>query len=464
MIAFLSILFVLFVIFLWAQSAAEGFQAAKTVPVPVALPLPDSKGPVAPYQLPGEIPNAPYQQIAAMSPLPYQDTTLVKANKQQIQSLLEMLKGFLGFEAQHIADRSDPSIQLPLSTARSDLRTLQSSADVLVRNPGIQSNITMSQWSEISSNLAYLQEKVRTMVNASGTPEAPKELLEGFAAAPAAAPAQGPPATMQDLSAFQSRIQGEILRLSASGTTDPSVQARVGALTKMQNDIQTIIDKVNQGVLREIDIPILKSDLDKAFPVLGKPSEPLPQILKAAKLPAGLANALPSNLQKDPETTRLIGDMVDKYAKQFLQGVKASFHVEYAPVVATVPSSVDKTGFPSATDLASVGGAAFQMAPQPKITDPFAPTPMDAGRGPSHFDWEGRAKEIEAQITKRGLDPKDYGVMPKGTKISKEFSWRGYTRMMCTRLQADIDPAMPETCGCPPLDWAGWRETLRTAA
>jgi hypothetical protein len=89
---------------------------------------------------------------------------------------------------------------------------------------------------------------------------------------------------------------------------------------------------------------------------------------------------------------------------------------------------------------------------------------MDAGRGPSHFDWEGRAKEIEAQITKRGLDPKDYGVMPKGTKISKEFSWRGYTRMMCTRLQADIDPAMPETCGCPPLDWAGWRETLRTAA
>jgi len=439
--------------------------------VPAPTSVPDSK-PIA-YELPGEIPNAPYQQLAAMSPLPYQDTTLVKVNKQQVQSLLEMLKGFLGFEAQHIADRSDPAIQLPLTTARSDLRTLQTSSDVLERNPGIPSSITLSQWNEISSNLAYLQEKVRSIVNASGTPDA-TGLLEGFQSAPAVpavspkplsaptAKPQGPPATVDDLSTFLSRIQGEILRLSASGTTDPSITARVGALTKMQNDVQTIVDKVHQGTIRELDIPILKSDLDKAFPVLGKPSEPLPQLLKAAQLPAGLANALPSNLKKDPDTTRLIGEMVDKYAQQFLQGVRATLRVEYEPAPSSKAmeeaSSVATSGFPSVMDLHSVSGRPFQMAAQPpKMTDPFAPTPMDAGRGPSHFDWEGRAKEIEAQIVKRGLEPKDFGVMPKGTKTSAEFSWRGYPRMMCTRLQATMDPALPETCGCPPLDWSGWR-------
>ena len=459
MFAFLLLLFVLLVIFLWAKQTSEGFLEAPNVVLPT-LPPPTtlSTATVTSYELPGELPHAPYQQIAAMSPLPYQDTTLVKVNQQQVNSLLEMLKGFLGFEAQHIESRSDPTIQLPLTNARADLRTLQTSSDVLARAPGIASNITLSQWNEISSNLSYLQEKVRLALNASGSPQelqGPKgpKGSEGFEDAPQGSPTtnapQGPPATIDDLTAFLARLQGETLRLSASGTNDPNVSARIGALTAMQNDIQGVIDKVNQGTIRELDIPILKSDIDKAFPVLGKPSEPLPQLLKAAKLPAGLANALPSNIKKDPETTRLIGEMVDKYADQFLKGVKATLQVEYAP------SSVAQTGFPSAGDLQRVNGAAPKAGPM--TTDPFAPTPLDAGRGPSHFDWEGRAKEIEAQIVKRQLNPADYGVMPKGTKTSAEFSWRGYARMICTRLQAAMDPALPETCGCPPLDWAGWR-------
>ena len=466
MFAFLLLLFVLMVIFLWAQQASEGFQSlplSQQAPPSQAKPLLDAPKVTLPqipqptslptatptaHQLPGEIPHAPYQQIAAMSPLPYQDTTLVKVNQQQVNSLLEMLKGFFGFEAQHIESRSDPTIQLPLTNARADLRTLQTSSDVLARAPGIPSNITLSQWNEISSNLAYLQEKVRLALNASS---------EGFENVTSSHAQQGAPATTDDLIAFLDRIRGETLRLSASGTTDPSIQARVGALTKMQNDVQNIVDKVRQGTIRELDIPILQSDIDKSLPVLAKPSEPLPQLLKAAKLPAGLANALPSNLQKDPDTTRLIGEMVDKYADQFLHGVKATLRVEYEPVSAQ-QSSVANTGFPSSMDLQSVNGRAFQMVPQPaKTTDLFAPTPMDAGRGPSHFDWEGRAKEIEAQIVKRGMDPKDFGVMPKGTKTSQEFSWRGYTRMMCTRLMASFDPALPETCGCPPMDWKGWR-------
>ena len=47
--------------------------------------------------------------------------------------------------------------------------------------------------------------------------------------------------------------------------------------------------------------------------------------------------------------------------------------------------------------------------------------------------------------------------MPNNTKVSNEFSWKGYARMICTRLQATMDPSLPETCGCPAMDWPGWR-------
>ena len=91
------------------------------------------------------------------------------------------------------------------------------------------------------------------------------------------------------------------------------------------------------------------------------------------------------------------------------------------------------------------------------VTDRLAPTPGDAGRGPSHFDWRTRAKQIEGQVKKRGMNPSDFGIMPQETKVSNDFSWKGYARMICTRLQATMDPSLPETCGCPPMDWSGWR-------
>jgi len=455
MFAFLSFLFVLIVIFLFTSTMSEGFAPVTkkddlSSKIPSVAPLlPESAEPVA-HELPGEIPTAPYQQLAATSPLPYQDTSMIKANRQQIVSLLEMLKGFLGFEAQELADKSDPSIQLPLTTARSDHQVLQSAAEVMDRNPGVQSNITLSHLNEITSNLAYLQEHARLTGSAGA-------IQEGFETKSA-----GQPATKDDLTAFVSRIQGEILRLSASGTTDPIVTARVGALTKMKGDIQAIVDQVNQGTLLELEIPVMKNDLDRAFPILGKPSEALPQLIHAAKLPAGLANALPSNIQKDPETTRQIGQLLDKYADQIMRGISATFQVSYQPQPTAdqhaAASTLTKTGFPSAMDLDNVSNAHFMpMAPTEGVTDRLAPTPMEAGRGPSHFDWKQRAKEIEGQVAKRGLTATDFGIMPKGTKVSDDFSWKGYARMICTRLQATTDPALPQTCGCPPLDWAGWR-------
>jgi len=488
MFAFLALLFIVMVIYLITSNPqkSEGFDTLNTpishkVNIPINI-IPPSVAPpparsiddsnVQPSNLPGSLPIAPYEQIASMSPLPYQDTSLIKANRQQLVSILELLKGFLAFEAQEISERSDPTIQLPLNTARSDFHTLQAQIDVLNRNPGLQTTITLTQLNEISSNLAYLQREVR-LIGAAGPIQGPiyeftqpinvsKSTLEGFD--DMTGQKGGQRATLDDLNKFVVRISSEILRLSASGTTDPVIQARITALTEMRSNVQTIISQVQTGALLPVQIPIMKDDIDNALKNLGKPSEPLPQIIKTLGLPAGLANLLPSNIQNDPNTVQQINNLINTYGQKIIDAVTASFAVNYAnPQSADSKTTIDTTGFPSVADLNNVSNNKFipvAVSGDTPVTDRLAPTPMDAGRGPSHFDWKTRAKEIEDQIKKRGLNPKDFGITPSiGTSqtVSNEFSWKGYTRMICTRLQATMDPGLPESCGCPPMDWNGWR-------
>jgi hypothetical protein len=493
MFAFLALLFVLIVIYFFtsANGTKEGFDPMNTSPshkvnipvnvIPPAIPPPPARNVndsnVQPSDLPGQIPTAPYEQIAAMSPLPYQSTTLIKANRQQLISMLEMLKGFLAFEAQELSQRSDPTIQLPLNTARSDFHTLQAEVEVLNRNPGLQPTITLSHLNEIASNLAYLQREVR-LIGAAGPIQGPiyefvqpvnviGGSLEGFenmnGESSTSNVNNGQIATPKDLEDFIARLSAEILRLAASGTTDPIINARIVALTQMKSNVQTILDQVQTGALMPVEIPIMKKDIDNAFPILGKPDQPLPQVIRTLGLPPGLANLLPPNIQNDPNTVREINKLVDKYADTIVNGVSASFAVKYtspreAEKARALASTIDKSGFPSAADLDNACNTKFMPdGGQAPVTDPLAPKPQDAGRGPSHFDWKARAKQIEDQVRKRGLKQSDFGIMPGNTKVSNDFSWKGYARMICSRLQATMDPALPETCGCPPLDWSGWR-------
>ena len=697
MIAFLALLFVLLVIYAMTKTK-EGFNPMNTSPehrinIPVneipsmlhsppatsdanttvgnTVSEPASNGSIFPNcdvkpseypgMLPGPLPTAPYEQIAVGSPLPYQDTTLIKANRQQLINMLEMIKGFLAFEAQELSERSDPTIQLPLQTARTDFHVLQMEVDVLNRNPGIQPTITLSHLNEISSNLAFLQREVR-LIGAAGPiqgpiyeftkpvegfyggspdvsgshkskasasamkskknaghddldPETKKKLnsemmklaekakkenlseeefnkqfqelimkvsvdhaskdgtskkdaemaadiimqslpkgaatsvksdarssatagardpkkqdkepekaevitmkqskaaadkaaaqkgvaatiLSGVVAAnmpagpsdaasksvksgPASFNQQQPGgngknATLKDLQDFIVRINCESVRLSASGTSDPNMNARIVALADIKSSIDEIINQVKMDPTMEANIPVTKADLEKALPALGKPSDPLPQIIKQEKLNPGLANLLPPNMSNDPKTTKEIGSLIDKYADTFLKGV--SFSVTYtspreaqagggahsehfmnakAEKIRRGNSTIETTGFPSMADLDNVSNAKFTPADSGLlITDRYAPLPSDAGRGPSHFDWHARSKEIEAQVKKRGLKPTDFGIMPANAKVSNDFSWKGYARMICTRLQATMDPNLPVACGCPPMDWPGWR-------
>jgi hypothetical protein len=545
MFAFLLLLFILLVIYSLTESKKEGFNPMNTSPshvinipvnkIPSMLPSPPaamasgamplntvstlasngsifSDCPVEASILPGLLPNAPYEQIAVASPLPYQDTTLIKANRQQLINLLELLKGFLAFEAQEISERSDPTIQLPLQTARSDFHTLQSEVSVLNRNPGIQPNMTLSHLNDISSNLAFLQQKVRLIGSAgpiqgpiyeftkpvegfqdamsvTSTPittyaPAPGTLLQDLVPANSTEPSMVPTtsaymnhayaqqhqsnnhdnATAKDISDFIVRIHAESMRLSASGTSDPIMNARIVALANIKSEMKQLLNQIKNHSINESDIPITKAELNHALPILGKPSEPLPQLIKATGLSPGLANLLPPNIQRDPQTTREIGKLMDKYMDTIVNGVSASFEVKYTSPREAMKgqrsknaSTIDKTGFPSLCDLDNISNAKFTPMNSGNVTDPMAPTPMDAGRGPSHFDWKKRAKEIETQVKKRGLKPSDFGITPPQTKLSETFPWKGYAYMICTRLQATMDPNLPVTCGCPPMDWPGWR-------
>jgi hypothetical protein len=480
---FFAFVVILLVIYQWASmTSIEGFDT-KEVRMPTTVPVsPVLTDQVQSSSLPGSLPIAPYQQIASMSPLPYQDTTQIKANRQQLVSLLEMLKGFLAFEAQQLSERSDPTIQLPLQTARSDFQELQSQVSVLNRNPGIQSTITMKHMNDMSSNLDFLQQQVR-LIGAAGPLQGPiNEFTEGFtgsvprsrsAGSTSTSPSTGR-ATVTQLNHAISAIEGEITRLSASGTTDTLIQRRVANLTRIKLDIKSIVDSVIAERMTASEIPIKAADLTRFLPLMGDISQALPSIINKKDLPYGLGNILPKSAQQNPETMRQINTLVDRYADQIVKGVSASFTVRYEPPSdcpskgargpkgASNPpkraSTVDRTGFPSALDLDSISQQQFTPYDSGDVTDFMAPTPQDAGRGPSQFDWKQRTKEIEDQVRKRRIRPEDVGMMPSNTVVSPEFSWKGYARMICTRLQAaTMDPALAVSCGCPPMDWKGWR-------
>jgi hypothetical protein len=492
MIAFLAILFILVVIyaltkenFIKADKSKEGFDTYSSPPdhkvnipvnvIPPQIPPPParnmSESNAQPHDQIGDLPIAPYEQLAHASPLPYQDPTLIKAKRQEIINTLEDLKGFLAFQAQEISENSDPAIQLPLNNARADFKRLQDTVYLLQRNPGLQPDLTETNLYEIQQNLAYLQRTVN-LIGAAGPLQGPKyeftrNVTEGFEDKKNNYES-GDIATLEDLQDFIAKISAEIIRLSASGTTDPVINARVVALTQVKQNIQTIIDQVQSGALMSVEIPVLKKDIINALPVLGKPSEPLPQIIQTLQLPQGLANLLPTNIQNDPNTLRQINTLIDKYANDIVKGISASFSIKYtsprdasqkeAPINSNDDerSSITKSGFPSVSDLNNINKPVIENNNK-KVSDEYANKPADANRGPSHFDWKTRAIEITSQIKKRGLDPEDFGIMKDNTKVSDDFSWKGYTRMICTRLQATMDPGLPETCGCPPMNWKGWK-------
>jgi hypothetical protein len=471
MYTFLALLTVLITLFVVAKVyAKEGFvgyvplntDSKPKIPDNIPTPVNDAViNPEMASSLPGGLPTAPYQQIGRNLPTPYADPSLVKTTRQRILNVLESLKGFLAFQATEIEDRSDPSIQLPLQMARGDFQRLQSEANVLQRNPGLTPHMTAMDIAQIEDNLAYLQVEAEMVgVNRpyqSSVHDA--DLEEGFQSG------DKTPASLSELIDFSTRIQSAIISLSSSGTTDPVVQARIGNLTAMMADVDAVIGKIQSGVYLSNQVPILKTDVEKALPVLGNMSSPLPAILR------NLANNSGQGGAADVLNT------IVRYAEKIFSKADNGFHfsVNYDIQKGSMDGDMDvrrdgyknqnpytsrvgETGFPSMRDLDQVADSPEMngiRAPE-DTSDPWSRDPRAEGRPSMPFDWRRRSNDIIGQIRKREMNPMDFGAMPMDAVVSNDFSWKGYTKMICTRLMSAEQNKMDEMCGCPPQDWSGW--------
>jgi len=447
------------------------------------------------------LPGAPFGEIANSTPLPYKNPVLERATLFQINGLLEDLRAFLGFEAKQLEDRSDPNIQLPLTKAKGDFQRLQDEYYVLTSNPGVQSQLNQKDINEIRANMRYLQREARTLkasgvipVGESGTSGLNGSSFlgnaEGFENTHANTHAnthtnQQPekPATRADLNELIIKIYAEMQRLSASGTSDPVTQARVTALTNMRNDVQGILDKLDKGELSPKDVPIYKSDIGKVLPLLSNVNDPLPTVIRKAGLSPILANLLPVKAgSKESDYLNQNKEAINSAIEKLAKGLSWKVELEYtsdnkAMVMGShkKPHNRNKTlhdtGFPSNFELETTanpmetgfnpsnntqyGSHTYPISQDQQLAQAVANSTPST---PAQFDWKGRAQQIRQAIQARGLDPEDFGCLTPAqeSSVAPEFSWRGYSKMICNRLTTTMDPGLPETCGCPPQGWLGW--------
>jgi hypothetical protein len=469
-LGFLLIVLLVASIGLSRQSKKEGFvnpgsnesMRAPKVIVPTVNPKPaplEGSTP-APYLTPTEIAYGPaYGDIARINTLPYRDPSLESAPYKRLSELLESLKGFMTYESKGLEKLSDPQVQLPLTTARGDVQRLTDEVSVLKRNPGIDSALTQGQADDIQANLSYLQRKFRMSVNSvSGS-----SLEEGFTNQVDT----NDRLTLDAVKELQVRIQAEIARLSSSGTTDPVTTARVDTLNTIKLNIEKIANEVETGLRPAAEIPIMKKDRDSFLPLMSDVSKPLPRLLDSANLPISLSNAFPAYESGDASGAKAAQLLFEKYGEKLFNGLSWSLGLKFTspnevsvakaeksdtPVFMSGSGHKDPRGSFAAFPRGEMESTAGGMEIERLETRPT----MDVGKT-AKFDWRTKSAQICDSIRKQGMDPNDFGCMDPSKQVSPDYSWRGNARMVCTRLLTTPDPGLPETCGCPPMEWPGWR-------
>ena len=476
------------------------------------------------YEKISELPTANFEGATSNAPSSYRDLRIKNANSNQLLELNENIKAFLTFEAPNLQDKSDPQIQLPLSTARGDLRRLESEAAVLSRNPGIRSTLTNEQLLEMEANIDFLRKQARSIIGPSYVPSyVPKNSIEGFADAkgmtypsarnsghegfmgvfdshyprpgslnqaegftnatePSTASTTNEKASFKDVENAYSRLMAKKTYLIGLNVNDPEMANKITKINQIIQELNTIITKINTNQMKESEIIITKKELDTMYNTH--------QLNSAGEeVPAWLSNLLPSGLNEDPKLRTETSDLLQNYMTNLPKGLSWNVNVglnytsENATKAGESNSIYNKTYgsatnqatnqttnqqtqmndiFPNANQLNQLSSSSEFQPNGNQLGDPFDPYtnfPQLEGRPPTvgSFDWKERAKSIENAVIKRGLNPNDFGIMPKGSEVSETFGWKGYAKMICTRLMATPDTGLPESCGCPPLNWPGWK-------
>ena len=429
----------------------EGFQPI-VIPTPGPPAQPINAGAKAkPYTEPStQILSAPIGQTSDVTSRPFQDPALDKSKYVILYALLQDMHGFKAFELENLEDTSDPAISLPLNTFRGDLQRVEDEVAFLNRNPGIDTTLTVQDVYEIRVNLTYLQKKARYMNTGA---------IEGFEDSTVS-----PKATLDDLKATNTKISTEIARLQASGTTDPSFQARVNILTKIQQQIGNYITQLENNTLEPADVPITKEDLKKFLPQISNPSSPVTKFLNSIQAPSSVSNLFPAYVGGDISGAALANVLLQNYGK----GLSWDINMKYsAPGGSSLKATTNvpgtqgqqfQLGSPQLQMPPSTRGAFDQAIAQIQKGETSGVRPTLPEPPTQQFNWKDRASQICESVRLRGLDPADFGCLDNLSKVGQDFSWRGYAKMVCNRLKTTMDEGLPETCGCPPVDWPGWKQ------
>jgi len=518
---FLVLLVIGMVVWSFPQ-ATEGFQGGDVENPEPAIPLISpryqtlTKGTVQPFAPPSTSLLAPPPgQSASVNTQPATDPAMQKSTVGRIQSVYESMAGFFMNEAAGLKTIGDPSVQLPLSTARSDMRRLKDELNTMKKNPGLESSLTSEDLDGIDANLGYLQKKWRQSTNAmSGGPMPPEGFQsgaaaggwygyffggrqEGFQTSGGSGSGSGAPMSdlsLADLQNLSLRLNIEVVRLQSSGTTDLNTQSRINNLTKIKQAIDDLIAKITSGAMKLSAIPLMKSDIANFLPAMENPNSALPNIVSllggntflnslfssysggdisgahvAEQLMTNYGNTFLNNLSWDV-SLKYKGKAEQDIAKNYANGMADARRVSASS--AGSPAAFDASGneayrgmfhsviqnmtgmMPDSVSV-GIGGAGYGTAADSTGMVSAASNPA-AAAGP--LDWHQRSTDICNQIRARGMDPNDFGCLADANAEGHaNFSWRGYTRMVCTRLATVYDPSIPELCGCPPQTWAGWR-------
>ena len=482
------------------DSAKEGFEDLLSSPisepiVPKGLVQVKADTEAMPNpSIPNELPFGPYAQMASVGSFQYQDPAMMPAELTQMKKINEDLRAFLAFEGVNLANSSDPTVSLPLTQLRADARKLQDEVVVLDKNPGVQSQLTQQSLAEIDGALMFLQKKVRLFETAgvvSGGSEgfqdiarSPKDAVKVIGRAVAqgdnrsekAKEGEKTKATKKDLELLQTKTYAAILTLSASGTVDPVVQARIKRLQEMYTALSDMITKLNKGQWTQKDIPVFKEDIQEVLPNLAKPQKDVKDVFSQGN--GKKLNAIEEQL------SGLVGvdNAQDVFKNLKERGMfKISMDLGYNVTDGPTKKGASPT-YRRNLNLQGDGSMRASDGMHRHVSARGGHNALSDGKGlhmdsaydshspgfddnaiarsghskASHFDWKKRATSICEQVKLRGLDPLDFGCIAKDSLMSPAYSWRGHAKMICGRLGTTMDPDLPVVCGCPPQKWKGW--------
>ena len=300
--------------------------------------------------------------------------------------------------------------------------------------------------------------------------------------------------TRTQLDLLVQKLSVEITRLQASGTTDPIIRARVNIFMKIRQslkDIQTALDK---GTMKVADIPILVKDYNNFLPALGNTNTGIAALLSETGF-SSLSSLFSSYTNGDITNSKINNHLLHIYARALLSGLSYKFDVSYTSPneVAARRAEAVKAAYDAGDNGTELG---MNLAPTKMITS--HPRMMHGSRGSfeSHirhmdmhgterdsdgysrpfglgqrqgqgqgqgeaggFNWKARAENIFDNVKRAGMEPNDYGIDPEvyANTQQSDFSWRGYTKMVCSRLGTNAEAGTAEKMGCPPASWKGWR-------